>query len=226
MVGDLDSAELTCRRLAGDVGCVVLSVGYRLAPEIPFPAAIDDCEAAVEWVVSSAGELGIDASRIAVGGDSAGGNLAACVALRMGEKGQQLAYQLLVYPVADADFDRASYVDNREGYLLSRSTMRWFWDCYLPDVAQRRNPDACPIHAVDLSSVAPAMIITAEFNPLRDEGEAYGAALEAAGVPSQIRRYYGVIHGFFNMLTGEPGEEISRASSEAAAALRSAFGIE
>lgn len=225
VVGDLDSSELSSRRLANEVGCVVVSVGYRLAPEAPFPAAIDDCTAAVEWAIASAGELGIDSSRIAVGGDSAGGNLAACAALRMARKGQTLAFQLLVYPVTDADFDRPSYLENGQGYLLTREAMRWFWDCYVPDQGDRWDPDACPIRAKDLSWLPPAMVITAEYDPLRDEGEAYGAALESAGVPVQVQRYEGVNHGFFHMITEEPVEEITRASEEAAVALRRALGL-
>lgn len=226
VLGDLDGAELDCRKLANDVGCVVISVDYRLAPETLFPGAVDDCTIATVWIASFARELGIDPRRIAVGGDSAGANLAACVAYRARGSGQPLAFQLLVYPVIDADFDCPSYVDNAQGYVLTRSAMQWFWNCYVPDLADRKNPHVSPIHAPDLSGVAPAMIITAEYDPLRDEGEAYGAALRAASVPVLTQRYEGVIHGFFNTVTEEPVEAVSRASSEAAGALRRAFGME
>jgi len=225
VVGDLDTSQPDCRRLANEVGCVVASVGYRLAPEAPFPAAIDDCSAAVDWALSSAGELGTNPDAIAVGGDSAGENLAACAALRMARKGQTLAFQLLVYPVTDADFHRPSYLENAEGYLLTRDAMQWFWDCYVPEAAKRRDPDACPLHAQDLSWLPLALVITAEYDPLRDEGEAYAAALKAAGVPVQLRRYQGVNHGFFHMITEEPVEEVTRASNDAATALRRALGL-
>lgn len=226
VLGDIDTPELNCRRLANDVGCVVVSVDYRLAPEVPFPGAFDDCFAATAWVFENSDELKIDTRRIAVGGDSAGGNLAAGVAQRARQDNLQIVFQLLVYPVTDADFNRPSYSSNADGYLLTRNAMKWFWDCYVPDPEQRKNPAASPLRAVDLFSLAPALIITAEFDPLRDEGEAYGEALQAAGVAVEIRRFNGVIHGFFNTITEEPVEEILMASNEAANALRKAFSID
>ena len=155
VLGDLDGAELVCRTLANRAGCAVLSVDYRLAPEAQCPGALDDCYAATAWAAGAAKELDIDPRRIAVAGDSAGGNLAACVALRARDEGLPLAFQLLVYPVTRADFDCPSYRDNGEGYSLTRSAMQWFWDCYVPEGADRRNPAVAPIHARSLSGLAP-----------------------------------------------------------------------
>ncbi|MFC2164058.1 alpha/beta hydrolase [Acidobacteriota bacterium] len=223
VLGSLDGAELNCRKFASEAKCVVVSVDYRLAPETPFPGAIDDCYAATTWVVESAKELNIDSTRIAVGGDSAGGNLAACVAYRSRDMGPKLVFQLLVYPVIDADFTRTSYIDNGENYFLTREWMEWFWDCYVPNKADRKNPFVAPIHALDLSGLPTAHIITAEFDPLRDEGEAYGEALKSAGVEAEIHRYNGMIHAFFNMLTSEPVDEVLEATRTATEALKSAF---
>jgi acetyl esterase len=223
VLGNLDGAELNCRKFANEAQCAVVSVDYRLAPEIPFPGAIDDCYAATAWVAESAEELGIDPTKIAVGGDSAGGNLAACVAYRCRDNGPKLVFQLLIYPVIDADFSRASYIENGDGYLLTRKWMEWFWDCYVPDKADRKNPLVSPIHASDLSGLPAAHIITAEFDPLCDEGEAYGEALKSAGVEVEIHRYDGMIHTFFNMVTSKPVAEIIKASQRAAESLKSAF---
>ena len=223
VLGSLDLSEVSCRQLANDADCVVISVDYRLAPEHPFPAAIDDCLAATAWIHAQAAELGVDPQRIAVAGDSAGGNLAACVAYGAKSLELPIVLQLLVYPVIEADFDRASYVDNAEGFLLTRDAMRFYWDAYVPDIAQRTDPRVAPIHADDLSDLAPAWIITAELDPLRDEAEAYGEALTAAGVPATIRRYDGMIHAFFNMATEEPVEAVTDATRKATAALRQAF---
>ena len=223
VLGSLDLAEVSCRQLAVDADCIVISVDYRLAPEHPFPAAIDDCLAATAWVHANAAEIGVDPQRLAVGGDSAGGNLAACVAYGAREQAMPLVLQLLVYPVVDADFERASYVDNAEGFLLTSDAMRFYWDLYVPDPGQRTDPLVAPIHAVDLSGLAPALIITAEFDPLRDEAEAYGEALRAAGVDATTKRYAGMIHAFFHMETEAPVAEVAAAAGEAIAALRQAF---
>ena len=222
VLGDLDTGEFKCRKLAHDVGCVVVSVDYRCAPETPFPGAIDDCFAATLWA-SSAEELGIDPSRIAVAGDSAGGNLAACVALRARDAGLNLVFQLLVYPVIEANFDRDSYSENAEGYLLTASAMKWFWNCYVPNIADRKQPDVAPICASDLSGLPPALVMTAEFDPLRDEAEDYGHALKAAGVDTVTRRYIGMTHAFYMLPTENPVNEIIAATNESIEALRWAF---
>ncbi|MFC2156522.1 alpha/beta hydrolase [Acidobacteriota bacterium] len=221
--GNLDGAETNCRKFANEAHCVVVSVDYRLAPDTPFPGAIDDCYTATAWVAESAMELNIDSARIAVGGDSAGGNLAACVAYRSRDNGPNLVFQLLLYPTLDADFTRSSYIENGEDYLLTREWMEWYWDCYVPNKADRKNPFVSPIHASDLSGLPAAHIVTAEFDPLRDEGEAYGKALKSAGIKVGIHRYNGMIHAFFNMRTSELVEEVIKATQIATEALKSAF---
>ncbi len=204
VIGDLDSHDEVCRRLCRDADVTVVSVYYRLAPETRFPGAMDDCYHATAWVADNAERLGIDAARIGVGGDSAGGNLAAAVALRArDEQGPQLAHQLLIYPVTNAEFDTGSYLENADGYLLTRRAMIWFWDHYVPSPNDRDHPYVAPLKAAGvgtgLEDLPPALVQTAEYDPLRDEGEAYAAALAAAGVPTQHTRYDGLIHGYFGM---------------------------
>lgn len=219
VIGDLDSHDETCRRLCREAGTTVVAVHYRRAPETTYPGAVDDCFAATCWVAEHAGELGIDGGRIAVGGDSAGGNLAAAVALMARDRGHPaIRFQLLIYPVTAADFGTASYRDNAEGYLLSRRAMQWFWDQYVPDTDQRNEPYAAPLMASNLAGLPPALVQTAEYDPLRDEGEAYAAALERAGVAVQQTRYDGLIHGFFGMQDAVAAAR--PALSEAAEALR------
>ena len=201
-------------------GCVVVSVDYRLAPEHRFPAALDDAWAVTAWLAEHADEVGGRPDALAVGGDSAGGNLAAVCALRARDAGIPVALQLLVYPVCDADLETQSYVELAEGYGLTAKAMAWFWDQYLPD-GDRFDPDASPLRAVDLGRVAPALVITADYDVLRDEGEAYAARLREAGVPVTLSRYEGLIHGFFRMPS-----MIARANdalAEAASALGGAF---
>ena len=209
-----------CATLARRAGCAVCSVDYRLAPEHPFPAALDDAWAVTEWAAAHASELGAAPGALAVGGDSAGGNLAALCALRARDGGLPLALQLLVYPVTDADFDTATYREFADGYFLTAAGMRWFWDQYLPE-GDRLQPDASPLRAADVAGVAPALVITAENDVLRDEGEAYARRLEEAGVPVTLSSYEGMIHGFFRM----PGviERANDALAEAAEALAAAF---
>jgi acetyl esterase len=202
VIGDLDVTDLRCRLLADWGRNVVVSVYYRHAPEHRFPAAIDDAYASTLWAAEHAAELGADADRLAVCGDSAGGNLAAAVTLLARERGPRIAFQNLVYPVVDHDFARASYIDCAAGFGLSRDTMQWYWDQYVPDVSDRDNPFASPFRATDLSGLPPALIQTAEFDPLRDEGEAYARRLNEAGVQVTLKRYDGVIHGF----VGQAGE--------------------
>jgi acetyl esterase len=221
VIGDLDVTDLRCRLLADWGRCLVVSVYYRHAPEHRFPAAIDDSYAATLWTAEHASELGADADRLAVCGDSAGGNLAAAVALMARESGPRIMFQNLVYPVVDHDFSRTSYIENAAGFGLSQDTMRWYWDQYVPDEAQRNDPFCSPFRAENLSGLPPAFIQTAEFDPLRDEGEAYAARLRAAGVPVLLKRYDGVIHGF----VGQAGEfDIGKqAVIDAVTVLREAF---
>jgi acetyl esterase len=219
---DLDTHDPICRLLTNAVDCAVLSVDYRLAPEAKFPAAPEDCYAATQWAAAHARELGLDPSRIAVGGDSAGGNLAAVVAqLARDRAGPRLVHQLLIYPVTHHAFDTPSYRENAEGYFLTRDMMQWFWNHYLEKPEQGRDPRASPLVAEDLSGVAPATVITAEFDPLRDEGEAYAARLRAAGVPVRLQRYEGMFHGFFSMT--EMLDSATEAVDLAAGRLRAAF---
>ena len=201
VIGDLDTHDDHARLLCALVDAVVVSVDYRLAPETPFPGGYEDCLAAFRRVVETVADLGGDASRIAVAGDSAGGNLAAAVALAARDAGLPLAAQLLLYPAVDFGGDEAhpSRAENADGYFLTAEDMRWFSGHYLAEVAAAQDPRASVLRAPDLSGVAPAVVATAEFDPLRDEGEAYAAALEAAGVPVVRRRYDGLIHGFFGM---------------------------
>jgi acetyl esterase len=223
VIGSLDTHDPTCRDLANQAGCVVVSVDYRLAPEARFPAAAEDCYAATCWVAEQgAAELGVDPTRLAVGGDSAGGNLASVVPLMARDReGPALRHQLLIYPVTDADFSRASYVENAEGYLLTTSAMQWFWDHYVPEETERQEAYCAPLRAAELAGLPPALVITAEFDPLRDEGEAYARRLEEAGVPTTLTRYDGMIHGFFGM--GLLAEGARNAVAQASQALREAL---
>lgn len=222
VLGDLEGADATCRELANGAACVVVSVDYRLAPETKFPGAADDCYAATQWVAANAASLNVKGDRVAVGGDSAGGNLSAVVSLMARDQGgPKLRFQLLVYPVTDATFDTASYRDNAEGFLLTKSSMMWFWNHYLGSKADGEKPYASPLRAGDLSGLPPALCITAELDPLRDEGEAYAKRLEKAGVPTKLSRYDGTIHGFFAMTAML--DLAKKAVAEASAALRTAL---
>ena len=197
VVGDLETHDAYCRSVAAASGVTVVAVDYRLAPEHKYPAAVDDCFAATCWIAEHGEQLGIDTARIGVGGDSAGGNLAAVVTLLARDRGgPPLRLQLLLYPVADFSFDTESYEENADGFLLTRDAMRWFWDLYLPDAAAGAGPSASPLRAGDLSNVPPALVITAQYDPLRDDGQAYADRLRAAGVPVDHTCYGGVIHGF------------------------------
>jgi acetyl esterase len=218
---DLDSHDAIARALCARADCVVVSVEYRRAPEAPFPAAVDDAIAAVEWVAAHAGELGADAGRMAVAGDSAGANLATVAARALRGTAAALRHQLLLYPVTDCRCDSASYRDFAEGYYLSAAMMRWFIRQYLPEASLVDDPRASPLRAPDLAGMPGATVITAEYDPLRDEGEAYARALEAAGVPVALTRWPGQIHGFASM-TGML-DDASAALDEAAGALRAAF---
>jgi acetyl esterase/lipase len=222
VIGDLEVYDVLCRQLALAVPTMVVSVDYRRAPEARFPAAAEDAWTATRWLADNAAALGADPRRVAVGGDSAGGNLAAVTGLMARDRGgPRLVHQLLVYPVTDAACDTASYRDNADGYFLTRAMMLWFWNHYLPDPSAGRNPYASPLRARDLTDLPPATVITAEFDPLRDEGEAYAARLREAGVPVRLTRYDGMIHAFFGMPT--VFAQARTALAEAAAALRAAF---
>ncbi|MFB2973869.1 alpha/beta hydrolase [Aerosakkonema sp. BLCC-F183] len=200
VLGNLDAMDSTCRSLAKDVGCIVVSVDYRLAPEHKFPAAVEDAYAATMWVANNAGVINADRDRIAVVGDSAGGNLAAAVALMARDRGQPaLTYQVLIYPVTQYDFDTNSYREYAEGFGLSKAEMIWFWQHYLANAADGQNPYASPLLAQDLSNLPPALIITAECDVLRDEAQAYAVRLQSAGVSVQLKQYDGMIHGFVGM---------------------------
>jgi acetyl esterase len=199
VIGDLDTHDRDCREICVGAGCIVVAVDYRLAPEHIYPAAAEDCYAALCWVTANLNSLCALPGAVSVGGDSAGGNLAAAVALMARDRnGPAIAMQLLIYPVTDATMASASYRDNADGYLLSRAMMSWFWDNYCPDLALRADPLASPINAEDLSGLPPGLVMTAEFDPLRDEGEAYGQRLKAAGVDVEVRRFDGLVHGFFS----------------------------
>jgi acetyl esterase len=218
----LDTHDGTCRALANASGCAVVSVDYRLAPENRFPAAAEDAFAATRWIAESGAEIGVDPRRLAVAGDSAGGNLAAVVPLMARDRGgPPLAFQLLVYPIADFAFDTDSYRENAEGYLLTEKMMRSFWHHYLGDEADGAHPYASPLRAEELGALPPALVLTAEFDPLRDEGEAYAARLARAGVPTTLRRYDGMFHGFFSM--GHAIDRAREAMAEAGEALRRAL---
>ena len=213
VIGDLDTHDDHARLLCRDVDAVVVSVDYRLAPEAPFPAGLQDCVAAYRWVVEHAADLGGDVTRLAVAGDSAGGNLSAATAVAARDAGLPLAAQLLIYPGVDfvESQDHPSRIENASGYFLTAEDMAWFGDHYLQGSAPE-DPRASVLRA-DLTGVAPAVVGTAEYDPLRDEGEAYAAALDRAGVPVVQHRYPGLIHGFFGL------GPISPACADAAAEL-------
>jgi len=227
VLGSRDTHDVLCRRLANAAQCVVVSVDYPLAPESKFPEPLEKCYEATQFISQNADKFGIDPSRIAVAGDSAGGNLAAAVAQLAIERGTPaLCFQLLFYPVMDHHFDTKSYREFAEGFGLTRSSMQWFWQQYLGSDGDGQNPLASPLRKNDLGSsdlgrLPPAHVITAEYDVLRDEGEAYAAKLVDAGVPTTLKRYQGMIHGFTH-LAGilDTGKE---SLLEAASELRKAF---
>ena len=223
VIGSAVESQATARDLAAGAGCVVVSLDYRLAPEHKAPAALDDCIAATRWVLDHAGELGGDPDKVAVGGDSAGGNLAALVALEFGDR---LCYQVLVYPATDLSMsgDYPSLEENADGYFLERASMRWFVGHYLDDSGLASDDlRISPAKASDaaLSRTPPAFVITAEFDPLRDEGEAYADRLRAAGVDVTQRRFDGQIHAFYSMPAAIPAG--AEAVAQTVELLRKAF---
>jgi acetyl esterase len=222
VVGTLDSYDPLCRALAAAVPAVVVSVGYRLAPEHRWPAAVEDAYAATLWASRHAAELGGAQHRLAVAGDSAGGNLAAVVALGARDRGgPAIAFQLLVYPALDAAGDTGSWREYADGFHLTGAGMRWYWDHYLGP-ADGAAPDASPLRAAFLGGLPPALVVTADHDVLRDEGEAYAARLREAGVAADVHRVEGVVHGFFRWraVTGAAEDALQ----DAAAALREALG--
>lgn len=201
VLGDLEAADPACRVVAASAGCMIVSVDYRLAPEHKFPAPVEDAYAATCWVAKNAENIGGNPHKISVVGDSAGGNLAAAVSLMARDRGQpSLASQILIYPVTSYGFDTESYQLYKQGDCgLSYDDMAWFWNHYLNQKSDGQNPYASPLLAPDLTNLPPAFIITAECDVLRDEGEAYAAKLQSAGVPVKLQRYQGMIHGFVGM---------------------------
>lgn len=212
---DLDSHDGLCRNLANLIPAVVVSVAYRLAPEHRWPTAAEDLYATTRWAVDHAAEFGADPSRVVVGGDSAGGNLAAVTTLMARDRGgPDLAAQLLLYPVIAADFDTDSYQLFGKGFYNPRPALQWYWDQYVPAIGDRQNPYASPLHG-DLSGLPPAVVVLAGHDPLYDEGIAYADALEAAGVPVTRRPFEGGIHGFMTMPMLDIAHRARRAASQA-----------
>jgi acetyl esterase len=206
VIGDLDTHDNMARHICRGSEAVVVAVDYRLAPEHPFPAAAHDAVAAARWVAQHLDELGGD-DRMALAGDSAGGNLSAVVAQTLHADGVPLAGQFLIYPAVDAEGEYPSRLENAKGYFLEQPTMDWFYGHYAGAWDDAKDVRLSPLHGADLSGLPPAVIVTAEFDPLRDEGEAYGKALEAAGVRADVTRYDGLIHGFFDMGTVSPAAQ-------------------
>jgi acetyl esterase len=224
VIGDLDTHDSLCRHLANAARCIVVAVDYRLAPEHKFPAAVEDCFAATSWIAQEAAALGVDRERLAVGGDSAGGNLAAVVSLIARDRGgPNLRCQALLYPTVECGMTHASHDRFAEGYLLTRPTMKWFREHYLRGPADVEDWRASPLRAADLSGVAPALVLTAGNDVLRDEGEAYARRLQEAGIAVQLRHFPDQIHGFLTM--GKIIEAAQPALDDIAAALRAAWDV-
>ncbi len=222
VIGDLDTHDTLCRELANLAGCAVVAVDYRMAPEHRFPAAVDDAIAATHWVHGQAASLGLDASRLAVGGDSAGGNLAAVVAIAARDSGDlPIVYQLLIYPATDQRRGAASHTTNAQGYLLTKETMDYFHDHYIVDLAHDLDWRASPLLHADLSKLPPALVLTAGFDPLRDEGMDYAVRLTESGNRAAYVCFERQIHGFITM--GKVLDEANAAVSMCAAELRRAF---
>ena len=223
VIGDLDTHDTLCRELANGAGCAVVAVDYRMGPERRFPAAVDDCIAATRWLHSHAAELRLDATRLAVGGDSAGGNLAAVVSISAREAGDlPIAYQLLIYPATDQHRTMPSHTTNGQGYVLTTDTMDYFTGHYIADSAQYKDWRASPLLHPDLSKLPPALVLTAGYDPLRDEGAAYAERLTAAGNLATYVCFERQIHGFITM--GKVLDEANTAVALCAAELKRALG--
>jgi len=222
VIGDLDTHDTLCRELAKGAGCAVVAVDYRMGPEHRFPAAVDDCLAATRWVHAHAGELQLDATRLAVGGDSAGGNLAAVVSIAARDAGDlPIAYQLLIYPATDQHRNAPSHTSNGQGYLLTTDTMAYFTGHYITDPAQYTDWRASPLLHDDLATLPPALVLTAGYDPLRDEGAAYAERLTAAGNRATCVCFERQIHGFITM--GKLLDEANSAVRLCAAELKHAL---
>ncbi len=207
VVGSIDESDTLGRKLAERTSCAVVLVDYRLAPEHRYPVAVDDSYAALEWAAAHMNEIAGGEVPLIVAGDSAGGNLSAVMAVRARDRnGPEIAMQVLIYPVTDANVDRPSYLDPENQLLLTRDSMIWFFDHYIPDPDRRTEPDASPLYTEDLSGLPPAVVLTAEHDPLRDEGEEYAQRLEDAGVEVNLQRHKGQMHAFFALLM-LPGSE-------------------
>lgn len=200
----LDIYDASLARLANQSGATIISVNYQKAPEHPFPIPFDDCYATLLWVIANATELNIDPRKIGVAGDSAGANLASGVAIKARDNEIALAFQLLIYPCNDRNFETESYIENATGYGLSTQSMQWFWDQYLQGSQHDTNPYAVPMRAGSFSGVAPAIIITAQYDPLISDGENYAALLERDGISVIYKEYAGMIHGFFTNMAVTP----------------------
>jgi acetyl esterase len=220
-IANVDVVDTVSRTLANVTAAVVVSVDYRKGPEHKYPAALDDCFEALQWAAEHAAEIGGNASLLGIIGDSAGGNLAAALTLLARERGEaKIAYQVLIYPAMDLAFNTTSYEENADGYLITRESMRWFWANYVNSPEEAADPLVSPLRAPNLAGLPPALIITAGYDPLRDEGEAFGKRLKEAGVPVKATRYEDMIHGFLWMggvldrtrqLFEEIGNEVSTA---------------
>ena len=222
-IGSVEQFDPVVRQVANHADAIVVAPDYRLAPEHPFPGPLDDCWRALTWTAKNAATFGGDPNRLAVMGDSAGGNLSAvCALLARDAGGPALAMQVLVYPVTDCEFTTSSYSENRDGYLLSADEMRWFFSCYTRGGADPADWRISPLRAANVAGVAPALVLTAEFDPLRDEGEAYARRLADAGVTVELKRYDGMIHAFFGL--SEAFDASRDALSLVGTTLRRAFG--
>ncbi|MCU1461862.1 MAG: lipase/esterase [Acidimicrobiales bacterium] len=219
---DLNTHDAICRSLVRDIGCAVLSVDYRRAPEHRFPAALVDCFAALNWLAGEGAMLGLDPSRIAVAGDSAGGNLAAAVCLMARDRGgPAIVMQVLVYPVTDHRCASRSFEENGDGFFVTAAELRWYWDQYAAP-EDRANGYASPLLSPDLAGLPPALVVVAEHDPLRDEGEAYGQRLSDAGGSVTVSRYAGMFHGFYGVGVLDAS---GQAQAEVATALRAALRV-
>ena len=222
VVGDLDTTDGTARQLADQGDCIIASIDYRLAPETKFPGPVEDCYAATRWIAEHASQFGGDKNRVGVGGASAGANLAACVALMSRDRATpSLMYQLLVYPVTGVNFNTDSYLKNAVGYGLTRDTMIWYWNQYLRDDSDKKNPYAVPSEAHDFTGLPPALIISAGFDPLCDDASSYVELLRQGTNSVEYYHYDGMIHGFFGMTTNL--DVAKKAVSDAAGAMKTAF---